>query len=31
VVAQFPSKIAPDDPALRAAIERELKAQPGSH
>ncbi|WP_284566765.1 glutathione peroxidase [Xanthomonas graminis] len=31
VVAQFPSKIAPDDPALRAAIERELKAPSGSH
>ncbi|MCC4596801.1 glutathione peroxidase [Xanthomonas campestris pv. phormiicola] len=31
VVAQFPSKIAPDDPSLRTAIERELKAQPGSH
>ncbi|KRG43933.1 cobalamin ABC transporter permease [Stenotrophomonas panacihumi] len=26
VVAQFPSKIKPDDPALVAAIERELKA-----
>ncbi|MDR6674802.1 glutathione peroxidase [Xanthomonas sp. 1678] len=31
VVAQFPSKVAPDDAALRAAIERELKAQPASH
>ncbi|UKE52288.1 glutathione peroxidase [Xanthomonas translucens] len=31
VVAQFPSKIAPDDPTLRAAIERELKAPSGSH
>ncbi|MFC6841977.1 glutathione peroxidase [Xanthomonas theicola] len=31
VVAQFPSKVAPDDPILRAAIERELKAQPASH
>lgn len=28
VVAQFPSKIKPDDPALIAAIERELNAQP---
>ncbi|MEE7546356.1 glutathione peroxidase [Xanthomonas sp. Kuri4-1] len=26
VVAQFPSKVRPDDPALLAAIERELKA-----
>jgi glutathione peroxidase len=26
VVAQFPSKVRPDDPALRAAIERELAA-----
>ncbi|MDQ7758470.1 glutathione peroxidase [Xanthomonas sontii] len=31
VVAQFPSKVTPDDPALRSAIERELKAQPASH
>ncbi|MBN6148745.1 glutathione peroxidase [Xanthomonas sp. AmX2] len=28
VVAQFPSKVTPDDPALQAAIERELKAAP---
>jgi len=28
VVAQFPSKVKPDDPALVAAIERELKAAP---
>lgn len=28
VVAQFPSKIKPDDPALVAAIERELSAAP---
>lgn len=27
VVAQFPSKVTPDDPALVAAIERELKAK----
>ena len=26
VVAQFPSKVRPDDPAMRAAIERELAA-----
>lgn len=26
VVAQFPSKIKPDDPSVLAAIERELKA-----
>lgn len=26
VVANFPSKITPDDPALVAAVERELKA-----
>ncbi|CBA16154.1 glutathione peroxidase [Xanthomonas albilineans] len=31
VVAQFPSKVTPDDPALRSAIERELKVQSGSH
>ncbi len=31
VVAQFPSKVKPDDPALLSAIERELKAQSGSH
>ncbi len=28
VVAQFPSKIKPDDPALIAAIERELNTSP---
>lgn len=28
VVAQFPSKVKPDDPALVAAIEHELKAAP---
>lgn len=26
VVAQFPSKVKPDDPQVLAAIERELKA-----
>lgn len=30
VVAQFPSKVRPDDPELRAAIEREL-AKPAPH
>ncbi|HYG05805.1 MAG TPA: glutathione peroxidase [Stenotrophomonas sp.] len=30
VVAQFPSKIKPDDPALIAAIERELKSAPAA-
>lgn len=30
VVAQFPSKVRPDDPELRAAIEREL-ARPAPH
>ncbi|MGH8089312.1 MAG: glutathione peroxidase, partial [Stenotrophomonas sp.] len=28
VVAQFPSKVTPDDPALVAAIERELSVAP---
>jgi len=31
VVAQFPSKVKPDDPALIAAIEKELKAAPARH
>jgi glutathione peroxidase len=31
VVAQFPSKITPDDPALVAAIERELSVAPAKH
>ncbi|MGE8211964.1 MAG: glutathione peroxidase, partial [Stenotrophomonas sp.] len=31
VVAQFPSKVRPDDPELRAAIERELDAPTPRH
>jgi glutathione peroxidase len=31
VVAQFPSKVTPDDKALVAAIERELSVIPAKH